>query len=173
MEPSWKRSLRRVALLLVLPLLAMTCGGPRAELPLCATTVSQEPTGDLAADLIGAWGGRTGSGDWHHPMAHMAALPDAGFTGDRIWMFRGDGSGHVWWVQSGGETRDYENDEEFTWEVVDGELVINNLPPATMEIRDDEYLLVHPVEPSVDLSDAVLIRRCDLDVPDGVRGFDA
>lgn len=88
-------------------------------------------------------------------------------------MFRGDGSGHVWWVQHGGETRDYENDEEFVWEVVDDQLVVNDLPPATVDVYSDDNFLLYPLEESADSDDGVLARRCDLEVPDGVMGFDA
>lgn len=173
MKSSSKRSLRRASLLLMLPLLAMTCGGPRAQLPLCTTTVSQEPTGDLASDLVGAWQGTTDEEQWHHPIAYMVALPEAGFPGGRIWMFRDDGSGHLWWVQGGGETRDYENDEEFVWEVVENQLVVNDLPPATVEVRSPTRAIIHPLDPSVDPLRGTGISRCDLEVPDGVRGFDA
>lgn len=168
MDWSWQRSLRRGALPLILPLVAGACvvvsEGP--ELPMCATTVTREPTGDLAADLVGAWKGTTDEKQWHHPIAYMAS--DG--SGRRVWMFREDGTGHVWWRTST-EATNYGSEEEFVWEVADGQLVVNELPPATMDIQDAEHLIVHPVEEGVDPSRGVRLIRCDLDVPEEVGGF--
>lgn len=170
MESYRNRTIRVVALILALPLL-VTCGGPRAPLVLCTSTVTQEPTGDIAVDLTGSWQGVTDERAWHHPIAYMAALPEAGDTGARTWMFRDDGTGHVWWAHDGGETRDYWNDEEFVWNVVDGRLVVNDLPPATIEVYSDANFLLHPIDETVDPEEGLLANRCDLDVPEDVRGF--
>jgi hypothetical protein len=69
---------RAAALLLVMPLLAVTCGGSEYKLPVCSTTVTQEPTGDLASDLVGAWSGTTDEAVWHHPIAYMAGTSEVG-----------------------------------------------------------------------------------------------
>lgn len=120
---------RDAAPILVLALLVGACvvasEGP--ELPTCATTVTQEPTGDLAVDLVGAWMGSTDESQSHHPIAYMAST-SAGGGGRRIWMFREDGTGHGWWSVST-EDRRFGNEEEFVWEVDDGQLVVNDLPP--------------------------------------------
>ena len=171
MESWWRGKIRSVALLLALPML-VTCRGTVYELPLCSSTVTQEPTSVLATDLIGAWNGTTDEASWHHPIAYMAALPDEGDRGGRIWMFRDDGSGHVWWVLNAGETGSYENDEEFVWEVVDERLVVNDFPPATVEVYSDDNFLMHPIDETVDPEEGLVARRCDLDVPEGVRGQD-
>ena len=128
------------------------------ELPTGATTIAREPTGHLASDLVGAWIGTTDEAQWHHPIAYMVS--DG--SGRRIWMFRVDGTGHVWWRVSAEHGR-FGNEEEFVWEVVDGELVVNEIPPATMDIQDAEHLIVHPVEEDVEPSRGVRLIRCDLD----------
>jgi hypothetical protein len=163
---------RSAALILLLPLLVGACvvvsEGP--ELPTCATTVTQEPTGDLAVDLVGAWKGRVAGVPGQHPIAYMASTSAGDEGGRRVWIFREDGTGHVWWRNST-EDRDFGNEEEFVWEVVDGHLVVNDFPPATMDIQDAEHLIVHPVEEGLDPSRGVRLIRCDPDIPEGVRGF--
>lgn len=158
------------SILVTIPLLAVACWAEVAELPLCATTVTREPTGDLAVDLVGAWSGTTDESGWHHPIAYMAGEGEEGdphrdkYTGGRVWMFREDGTGHVWWVLNDPGIA-YENDEEFVWEVVGGELVVNDLPPATMEALGDEAYVLHPVDESVDAGMGVVMHYCDLEVP--------
>lgn len=173
-QPKWYLC----SILMTIPLLAVACWAEVAELPSCATTSSREPTGDLAVDLVGAWKGTTGEGGWHHPIAYMAGQGEEGdppqdkWTGGRIWMFRTDGSGHVWWVNNDPGIA-YENDEEFVWDVVDGQLVVNDLPPATVEIRSPTRALIHPFDESVDPLSGVGLSRCDLSVPEGMEGLDA
>ena len=164
------RTWRLVALFLVLPILVSACEAANAEIPICATTVTQEPTGDLTVDLIGSWTGTTDEERWHHPVAYLGAGEDQPDTGGRIWMFRPDGTGHVWYGSSfPGEA--YENDTEFTWEVVEGRLVVDDLPPATVEIRASVDAILHPLDESVDPLRGVSMIRCDLEVPEGVRGL--
>jgi hypothetical protein len=177
MEQSWQHWWRLRSLLVVLALLAAACV-ENAELPLCASAVIREPTGDLAVDLVGAWSGTTGEGGWHHPIAYLAGRGEEGdpprdeWTGGRIWMFRDDGTGHVWWVNNDPRIAN-ENDVEFVWEVVDGELAVNDLPPATVEVRSPTRALIHPIDESVDPLSGVGVSRCDLSVPEGVEGLDA
>lgn len=163
---------RAAALLLVMPLLAVTCGGSEYKLPVCSTTVTQEPTGDLASDLVGAWSGTTDEAVWHHPIAYMAGTSEVGGdAGRRIWMFREDGTGHVWWRVST-EHGTFGNDEDLVWEVLDGTLVVNDFPPATVEVYSDDNFLLHPIDETVEPEEGVVTRRCDLAVPEGVRGLD-
>ena len=165
------RTWRLVALFLVLPILVSACEAANAEIPICATTVTQEPTGDLTVDLIGSWKGTTDEERWHHPVAYLGAGEDQPDTGRRIWMFRSDGSGHVWYASSfPGEA--FENDTEFTWVVVEGRLVVDDLPAATIEMRTTIHALLHPLDQSVDPLLGISMIRCDLVVPEDVRGLD-
>ena len=163
---------RRAIALIPIALLAVSCSGPEYALPPCSTTITQSMTGDIASDLVGAWSGDTDEASWHHPIAYMAALPDEGDRGGRIWMFRSDGTGHVWWVLNASGSGSYENDEEFEWRLDNGRLLVNSFPPATLDELDQEALLLHPVDPSVDPSQGVVMHRCSLEVPESVRGFD-
>lgn len=166
------RMTRAAALLLVLPFVVVTCGGPEYKLPVCSTTVTQEPTNDLASDLVGAWSGTTDEASWHHPIAQMATLSEFGGAGGRIWMFRESGTGHVWWRVST-EPGTFGNDEEFVWEVVEGELVVNDFPPAIVDVYSDDNFLLHPIDVTVESEEGLVTRRCELDVPDDVRGLDS
>ena len=86
-------------------------------------------------------------------------------------MFRSDGSGHVWYASSfPGEA--FENDTEFTWVVVEGRLVVDDLPPATVDIRSMASAILHPLDQSVDPLLGISMIRCDLVVPEDVRGLD-
>lgn len=152
--------------------------GTVSELPICSSSVAHEMTGDLATDLVGAWRRPTREGGWHHPIAYMAGQGEendpkqSNWTGGRIWMFRPDGSGHVWWVYNEVGCGSYENDEEFVWEVVEEKLIVNDLPPAELEPWGEETFRLIPSEDTVDPSRGLSMRACDLDLPDEVKGFD-
>jgi hypothetical protein len=83
-------------------------------------------------------------------------------------MFREDGTGHVWWHVSGEDGR-FGNEEEFVWEVVDRKLVVNDLPPAVVDVYSDDNFLLHPIDETVEPERGVLAGRCDLEIPEGLR----
>lgn len=109
--------------------------------------------------------GITRSPTWQVPRKSGAT------QGRRIWMFREDGTGHVWWRVST-EHGTFGNDEDLVWEVLDGTLVVNDFPPATVEVYSDDNFLLHPIDETVEPEEGVVTRRCDLAVPEGVRGLD-
>jgi len=51
--------------------------------------------------------------------------------------------------------------------------VVNDFPPATIEIRSETDAIIHPFNESVDPLRGLSMLRCDLEVPDGVRGLDS
>lgn len=152
--------------------------GDDLEMPICATTVTPEMGGDLQDDIVGAWNARTGEEHWHHPLAYIAGQGDEGdpqdsiWPGSRTWMFRSDGTGHVWWAYSVPGNA-YANDEEFVWDVSKKRLIVNDLPPAELVVLDEDALILAPLDESVDPDEGVILRACDLDVPEDVRGFDS
>ncbi len=161
----------RLGLFIAFSLVLSACFGPRAPNLICSTDADRPPTGDLAVDMVGSWRGVTSDAniDRHHPIARFAP-GEGGGAGSRTWMFRSDGTGHLWWVW-GDESGDIWSDGEFVWEVVDGMLVVDELPPATIDIRDHKHLVL-PVEDGIDPDRGVSVRRCNLEVPDGIRGLD-
>ncbi|HEX6300462.1 MAG TPA: hypothetical protein VF148_08360 [Acidimicrobiia bacterium] len=147
-----------------------------AAMPICSTTVTPEMTGDLETDLVGAWQSTTGEEDWHHPLAYIAGQGEEGdpqgsiWPGRRTWMFRPDGTGHVWW-EYGAPGQAYANSEEFVWGVADGRLIVNDLPPAELNALFEGALLLAPVDDTIDPHRGVVLHACDLDLPQDVRGY--
>ena len=157
-----------VVWVLALPLMALSCQGPAPFLPECGGNVEQEPTGDLATDIVGAWSGSPSASPEHHPIAHLGQT-FGGIEGHRVWMFRSDGSGHVWYGTefAGGAV---DNDVSFLWRIdEEGLLVVDDLPPGDFDIGTPvSAALFGAGEPRRTLS----LIRCDLVVPDGIRGLD-
>lgn len=152
--------------------------GDDLETPICATTATPQMTGDLQGDIVGAWNATTGEENWHHPLAYIAGKGEEGdplvsnWPGGRTWMFRSDGTGHVWWAYSVPGNA-YSNDEEFVWDVAEDRLIVNDLPPAELLVLGEDALILTPIDESEDPNDGVVLRACDLDVPKDVRGFDS
>lgn len=160
---SWKR----VSLLaLVLGVVLSACSDP-AFLPECPTTVEIEPTGDVSIDIVGAWFASGPFDEWDHP---LATFDDTGGL-DKVWMFRTDGTGHMWWVLNDAGGGSEEGDREFEWQVVDGQLGVDDLPPAELSFTSPSRVLIHPIDASRDAAQGIGWTRCELEVPEGIRGF--
>lgn len=155
-----------ISLLVLVGVLVSSCVEP-VFLPDCPTTVEKEPSGDLASDMLGAWYGSVSPvGSHHHPLTAFAA---DGVGVDQYWMFRDDGTGHVWWAYSGKGGAD-DDDFEFDWQVVDGRLVVEDLAPAEVTMSASS-LVIHAIDTEVNPNAGWVWSRCDLDVPEGIRGF--
>lgn len=122
---------------------------------ICGTSVERPPSGNLAQDMVGDW--RTlGSGD--HPLTGLGVG-----LGDRVYRFRADGTGHYWYAyespgdQGGGEGT-------FTWSVEDGHLVVNDLPPAVVEVTPGAVYIRTMEDPDTNTG-SLIWSRCEGGVP--------
>lgn len=116
--------------------------------------VEREPTGDLAEDIVGGWHQSSGGGA--HPLGNSLG------SGRRVYLFRDDGAGHLWWAIKTESSNDGGN-QPFRWTVEDGNLIVNDLPPAVVEVVSAGALLRTLDDPDA-TSDVVVWSRCDPDV---------
>ena len=121
--------------------------------------VERELTGDLAEDILGGWYQSSGGGA--HPLSHSLG------SGRRVYLFREDGTGHLWWALTL-ENSDDGGDQPFRWTVEDGNLIVNDLPPAVVEVISAGALLRTLDDPDA-TSDVVIWSRCDPEVPDDLE----
>jgi hypothetical protein len=125
-----------------------------------------EPTGDVATDILGAWSDLGSEDEWDHPLASFDDTKNL----HKVWMFRDDGTGHMWWVLNDAGGSSEEGDIEFQWQVAEGQLVVDDLPPADVSFPLPSVVLIHPIDESRDPVQGVAWNRCELTVPEGVRG---
>jgi hypothetical protein len=85
-------------------------------------------------------------------------------------MFRPDGTGHVWWANEGPGFA-YANDEEFVWAVTEEKLIVNGLPPAELDVLDEEAFILASIDDTTDRDEGVAMRACELEIPEDVRGY--
>jgi len=162
--------------IMIAPLMAPLLGYGEDAMPICSSFVTHEMTGDLETDLVGAWRSRTEGGEEQHPIAHLAGQgeegdpPQSTWPGRRIWMFRPDGTGHVWWANEGPGFA-YANDEEFVWAVTEEKLIVNGLPPAELDVLDEEAFILASIDDTTDRDEGVAMRACELEIPEDVRGY--
>jgi hypothetical protein len=148
-------------LLLALGLAA--CGSNPAFLPECPIGPDRAITGDLATDVVGSWRGTSQHYLDDHPMTRF--LDSAG--ADQLWMFRADGTGHMWWASTA-EGQGIEDDGELEWSTEDDQLVVEDFPPASVTV-DTSTLFIHTTDDPAG-NTGLLLHRCELEVPNGVRG---
>lgn len=121
--------------------------------------VEREPTGDLAEDILGGWYQSSGGGA--HPLSHSLG------SGRRVYPFREDGTGHLWWALTT-ENSDDGGDQPFRWTVEDGNLIVNDLPPAVVRMREGD-VSIRTIEDPDSSTNNVIWSRCDPEVPDDLE----
>jgi hypothetical protein len=133
--------------------------GPGIDLPTCAT-VERESTGDLEADILGGWSQLPGAVSGDHPVGRFGTT-DSVF---RVWLFEVDGTGHLWYGANE-EDGPHQGEVSFTWQIENGKLIVDDLPPATVDIRSATHLLIEPID-GRPLTQGVGWNRCNPEVPD-------
>ena len=143
---------------LVLVLAACTLDFSPPFLPACGDhDDDRELTGDLAEDLAGGWFDDGGSRDDAHPMLDLPPLGE----GQRVWLFREDGTGTVWYEASAPEG-DIEEEASFTWTTEDGRLVVDDFPPAELEWVSDGRFRVLPPD-DIEGGGPQVLSRCEIE----------
>ena len=151
---------RRVlpVLVLVLVLAACTLDFSPPFLPACGDRdPDRELTGDLAADLVGSWFDGGLGRDQAHPALDLPPLGD----GRRVWLFREDGTGTVWF-ELGMPEGDIEETASFMWSTEDGRLLIDNFPLAGIEWGSAVRFAVPPPD-DIEGGRVGIFNRCEIE----------
>src|SRR5690606_31323888 len=94
--------------------------------------VDREPNGYIAQAI---------NGDWYQSSAVGAhPLSDSLGSGRRVYLFRDDGTSHLWWSVKTKRSNDGGN-QPLRWTVENGNLIVNDLPPAVVEIGSGAALI--------------------------------
>ncbi|HUP14691.1 MAG TPA: hypothetical protein VM848_01340 [Acidimicrobiia bacterium] len=69
------------------------------------------------------------------------------------------------WYGAREEHGNVEGEEAFTWKVEDGKLIVDDLPPATVQVRSASHLLIEPID-GRPATQGLSWTRCIPEVPD-------
>lgn len=118
--------------------------------------MEREPNGDVAQAILGGWYQSSAVGA--HP------LSDSLGSGRRVYLFRDDGTSHLWWSVKTKRSNDGGN-QPLRWTVENGNLIVNDLPPAVVEIGSGAALIRTVDDPDA-TSNVLSWLRCDPKVPE-------